>query len=766
MSQLQHLQPYGIQPQHENKTTCPDVWRTMSGGCHQEKHIKISKGMERRLRDKGGGGNIKVVFRVSFHNPDFRACDHRELRGGWLVVSVLLVVMVLIEELKVKASISAMIVRVPEKDRWCGKAIPLDSVDIFWRTLDVSWSTPLEQEDIQCDDELHIFKETFNKQSSAGKKSLLRRISDIINPTTNLIREPAVKKYSWTSKLEETKKKKFVYPKSQDPGIRSYSTRPFGIDLNMESARHSSYSNYETCAPNLFPDLNEEPARHNDRNCGFRSAVVALGLSEDPWPRIRSDLVLELEANHQNYKVVISLANGGNVGGCTTTFPLWSIPPQSKPYETIVIAHVYGNHFIKAELREGCPLLMTRPLWMTYRSDIYLDGKTPICNEHNHLPAQHMEGHSYARRLSKDEYRLVEDMTKKNVPPRDILSILKAQNENNVSTIKYIHNAQYKIRKALQVGKSPMQVVMSFLHSKGYVHDFSTNDVTNELKALFFVHPTSFKIWRAFPHVLMIDATYKTNKYNMPFVKIVGVTCTGKTFCIAFTFISEAISLDSVDIFWRTLDVSWSAPLEHEDIQCDDELHIFKETFNKQSNGKKSLLRRLDVRGDGNCGFRSVAVALGLSEDQWPRIRSDLANHQNYKYIFGTAGYKQIYKTVRFAGKWMEMPNTGLIIASAYNRVVISLANGGNVGGCTTTFPLWSIPPQLEPYETIVIAHVYGNHFIKAELRECCPLPMTHPLWRTYRSNIASRWEDPYVSHQEAFREHYYSILEFFDLLK
>nr|GEU53484.1 hypothetical protein [Tanacetum cinerariifolium] len=78
---------------------------------------------------------------------------------------------------------------------------------------------------------------------------------------------------------------------------------------------------------------------------------------------------------------------------------------------------------------------------------------------------------------------------------------------------------------------------MSFLHSNDYVYDFSTNDVTNELKALFFVHPTSFKIWRAFPHVLMIDATYKTNKYNMPFIEIVGVTSTGKTFCIAFAFI-------------------------------------------------------------------------------------------------------------------------------------------------------------------------------------------------------------------------------------
>ncbi|GKC12366.1 hypothetical protein Tco_1009148 [Tanacetum coccineum] len=93
----------------------------------------------------------------------------------------------------------------------------------------------------------------------------------------------------------------------------------------------------------------------------------------------------------------------------------------------------------------------------------------------------------------------------------------------------------------------------------------------------------------------------------------------------------------------------------------------------------------------------------------------------------------------------------GLTIDSAYNRVVIRIANRGNVGGCTTTFPLWPRPPQSEPHETIVIAHVYGNHYIRVALREGCPLPMTHPLWRTYRSDIASTWENPYISRQKEF---------------
>nr|GEV93489.1 RNA-directed DNA polymerase, eukaryota, reverse transcriptase zinc-binding domain protein [Tanacetum cinerariifolium] len=41
-----------------------------------------------------------------------------------------------------------------------------------------------------------------------------------------------------------------------------------------------------------------------------------------------------------------------------------------------------------------------------------------VCDQHNHLPTQNLEGHAYARRLSDDEYRLVEDLTWKNVRPQ------------------------------------------------------------------------------------------------------------------------------------------------------------------------------------------------------------------------------------------------------------------------------------------------------------------------------------------------------------
>ncbi|CAI9298969.1 unnamed protein product [Lactuca saligna] len=96
------------------------------------------------------------------------------------------------------------------------------------------------------------------------------------------------------------------------------------------------------------------------------------------------------------------------------------------------------------------------------------------CDEHNHAPAQHMEGHPFARRLSVDENRLVANLTRKHVARCHILSTLKEQNENNVSVIKTIYNAQQKIRMHEKAGKTPMQVLMSILHNNNYIYELTT----------------------------------------------------------------------------------------------------------------------------------------------------------------------------------------------------------------------------------------------------------------------------------------------------
>ncbi|XP_076892250.1 protein FAR1-RELATED SEQUENCE 5-like [Bidens hawaiensis] len=58
-------------------------------------------------------------------------------------------------------------------------------------------------------------------------------------------------------------------------------------------------------------------------------------------------------------------------------------------------------------------------------------------------------------------------------------------------------------------------------------------------------------MWRAFPHLLLIDTTYNTNMYKWPFVQFIGVTSTSKSFCIG-----HAVLLRE-----RQTDFTWA--LEH-----------------------------------------------------------------------------------------------------------------------------------------------------------------------------------------------------------
>ena len=39
----------------------------------------------------------------------------------------------------------------------------------------------------------------------------------------------------------------------------------------------------------------------------------------------------------------------------------------------------------------------------------------------------------------------------------------------------------------------------------------------DEVEILFFAHPESIRLLKKFPHVVIIDATYKTNKYVIHF---------------------------------------------------------------------------------------------------------------------------------------------------------------------------------------------------------------------------------------------------------
>lgn len=160
-------------------------------------------------------------------------------------------------------------------------------------------------------------------------------------------------------------------------------------------------------------------------------------------------------------------------------------------------------------------------------------------DEHNHPYASTLEGHPYAMRLEDDEFHLVEELSKYNVQPRYILSTIKARNPDNVSNVRNVYNAQTKIRAVIRGDRTQIQLLMSHLTRTGYAYYERVNDRTNELEELFFVHPTSYAVWCTFPQIMLMDSTYNTTLFKLPFFEIVGFTSTNKTFSMGFSFLDK-----------------------------------------------------------------------------------------------------------------------------------------------------------------------------------------------------------------------------------
>lgn len=184
----------------------------------------------------------------------------------------------------------------------------------------------------------------------------------------------------------------------------------------------------------------------------------------------------------------------------------------------------------------GCPFTL-KGVWLP-------DDKWKVkveCGEHNHEIASTLVGHSFAGRLRDNEKQLLKEMISSGIKPKEVLTTLKQKSKGNKSTMRTIYNARAHLRLAEMEGRSEMQQVMKLLREYHYVEWHIKDEETDEVKDIIWSHPDSIQLAKTFPSVLMIDSSYKTSRYQMPFFEIIGVTSTGKTFTVAFVFMKAEI---------------------------------------------------------------------------------------------------------------------------------------------------------------------------------------------------------------------------------
>src|SRR3954467_14475889 len=199
-------------------------------------------------------------------------------------------------------------------------------------------------------------------------------------------------------------------------------------------------------------------------------------------------------------------------------------------------SYVQSNRVLKHEdtrsRKCGCPF----KLRATRRVDD-LWRLTVICGIHNHALDVKLHGHPMACRLSREERKVISDLTIVKVAPRNILVDLKRKKPDSVSNIKQVYNERHNL-KVLNMGpRSEMQQLLKLLGDNNYVSSFRTSEDKVIVRDIFWTHPESIKLFNTFPTVIFMDSTYKTNKNRLPLLEIVGVTSTDKTYSVGFAFL-------------------------------------------------------------------------------------------------------------------------------------------------------------------------------------------------------------------------------------
>ena len=80
-----------------------------------------------------------------------------------------------------------------------------------------------------------------------------------------------------------------------------------------------------------------------------------------------------------------------------------------------------------------------------------------------------------------------------------------------------------------------MQHLMKLLERDQYIHwhKLKDEDVVHDI---FWCHLDAMKLANTCNLVVLIDSTYKTNRYRLPLLDFVGVTPTGMIFSVGFAY--------------------------------------------------------------------------------------------------------------------------------------------------------------------------------------------------------------------------------------
>ncbi|XP_021764019.1 protein FAR1-RELATED SEQUENCE 5-like [Chenopodium quinoa] len=265
--------------------------------------------------------------------------------------------------------------------------------------------------------------------------------------------------------------------------------------------------------------------------------------------------------------------------------------------------------------------------------------KNDVTGTHNHPMIAYPEGHRKISELSPEAKQVVRNMTKSKVAPRNIMATIAEQFPQDHPNIRHIYNCRNDFRTEMSDGRG----VIQFLHlarQSQYVY-WVLSDDQGVLQHAFMAHPVMVDILRTYPYVIGMDSTYKTNRYGMPFFKIVGVTPTNQNFLVGYVFMRNECTANYRWVLQRLRDLI-GFDKEPSVFLTDRELGLvaaLREVFP----GTSHLLCRWHINKDVEARvtdmFKSKKVGATFKNGRWKRVM-DAATEEDYEAAVETMKLK------------------------------------------------------------------------------------------------------------------------------
>jgi hypothetical protein len=268
---------------------------------------------------------------------------------------------------------------------------------------------------------------------------------------------------------------------------------------------------------------------------------------------------------------------------------------RSKPHNQNIKTHYYyccdreGKHGSKATIKDGSSRRIGCPFKLViFRKDERQWEVKVNHPDHNHGPSANPKDHNVFRRRNHEQKEYIESMRKAGIRPKQMLSSIEEQYTGSHITISDIYTEINTLKARSLSGRTPIEVLFDRLSepSSGFVYDFQI-DSENHVQNLFFAHDKQVRLLLANPDIILMDCTYRTNKFKIPLLHVVGCTSMQTFFSAGFCFLRNETRQN---YYWAISAFFRKTGLRQPNVYISDQEDSLKSAFGELFPGVPQLL--------------------------------------------------------------------------------------------------------------------------------------------------------------------------------